>query len=83
MLKIIDSSLYDESGNKLKDMVCPKTVSDIDLSKKTGFWEQCIHCNRSVADTDMMREVEIVRLIEANPEVCLKINRFHPDFNFE
>lgn len=83
MLKIRDNQIIDQSGKILKTFSCPFKIPRTDLRLLDDSSFECVKCSRAVYDTDRMREAEIIDLLRAYPNACLKLNRFNPSFSFE
>ena len=83
MLVVRDSKIFTEDGQYLKTIHCPRKVSAATLVRVDYKSLHCLGCQEVVIDTDYLTEAEVVALIAANADVCLKISRFNPDFRFE
>jgi len=83
MLRIRNNQITDDKGRVLKTLSCPFKVSDSDLRAGTDLSFECKKCSRPVYDTDRMHEIEIVDLLNADPNACLKINRLNPIFSID
>lgn len=82
-LKIRDGHIYDENGELLKKMACPKPVSYRDMKRISDQASMCGECDRVVHNTDFMSESDIVNLLKDDPETCLKISIFNPIFEVD
>lgn len=80
MLTINQNRIYTEDGTYLKTINCPLNVSDQDLHQISETKFSCEKCVKEVVQTDFLTEDEIIDLLTANPDTCLKISLFDPLF---
>lgn len=81
VLKIDGKDIFDQDGNWLKSISCPKVAQRKDLTKGSVNNLLCSICERKVHDTDHMTEQAIVDLLQKGPEACLSINLMNPIFD--
>jgi len=83
MLKISNNQIIGDDGRVLKALSCPFKISNSDLRADTEISFECVKCSRPVYDTDRMQEIEIIDLLNSDPNTCLKINRLNPIFSID
>lgn len=83
MLTINNKRIYAEDGTYLKTISCPLNVSDQDLHQISDTKFSCERCAKEVVQTDFLTEDEIIDLLTANPDTCLKISVLDPLFKIE
>lgn len=83
VLTIRNNLLYTNEGEMLKEVFCPRKVTDDDLNRDDGNNFSCAQCNETVANTDYMTEDEIIAMLLKSPETCLYINLGNPLFEVE
>lgn len=81
-MKFHNNSLYDNEGQKLKELHCPVEPSVRKLEPKTNHIDVCRNCSKEVVNVENVEEFELINLIKDNPEICVKINRFDPRIEF-
>ncbi|MDB2454328.1 hypothetical protein N9X02_11705 [Planktomarina temperata] len=79
-LKIRDDEVYDQNGIWLKTISCPKKLAMRDLDEGSQGNYSCIFCEKTIHNTDIMTEKQIVELSKQQPDVCLSINLKNPLF---
>ncbi|MDC0135435.1 hypothetical protein OAI26_02010 [Sulfitobacter sp.] len=81
-LKVKDNEIYDQNGDWLKSISCPKklTKRDLDVGLQGNY--SCKICEKTIYNTDIMSEQQIVDLTKEQPDVCLSINLKNPLFEF-
>ncbi len=74
----LNSTLYTNDGKLIKKMFCPySSLKWDDLSSINKTMDRfCSICENNVVETKDKSEAELLRLMDNNPETCLKI-----DFN--
>ena len=80
VLKINGKDIFDQDGNWLKSIHCPKLVQRKDLIAGSGNKYSCSLCEKTIHDTDHMTEEAVVGLLKKDPEACLSINLMNPVF---
>ena len=83
MLTIKNKRIYKEDVTYLKTISCTLNVSDQDLHQISETKFSCEKCAREVVQTDFLTEDEIIDLLTANPDTCLKISVLDPLFKIE
>jgi hypothetical protein len=67
--------LFTDTGLLLKKMQCP---IDVDWEKmepgKNDLEKICLHCNKSVLNTDFFTDEEVMFLLKRDGDKCLKVN---------
>jgi len=81
MLSLRGNRLFDDEGNHIKTISCPKDVKLGGLEKIADGTLQCKRCHKSIVDTDYLTEEKIISLLKNDPEACIKINILNPLFN--
>ena len=81
VLKIDGKDIFDQDGNWLKSISCPKAAQRRDLTKGSVNNFSCSICAKKVHDTDHMTERAIVDLLQKSSEACLLINLMNPIFD--
>lgn len=82
-LKIRNRCLYTDDGTFLKEIMCPKKISENQLSGSYDEHFYCAACNETVLNTDTLSESEIVHALKNSPSLCLYINLFNPTFQVD
>ena len=80
VLKINGKDIFDQDGNWLKSIHCPKLAQRKDLIASSSNKYSCSLCGKTIYDTDHMTEEVIVGLLQKEPEACLSINLMNPVF---
>ena len=83
MLTIKNKRIYAEDGTYLKTISCPLNVGEQDLYQVSETRFSCEKCAKEVVQTDFLTEDEIIDLLTANPDTCLKISVLDPLFKIE
>lgn len=83
MLTIKNERIYKEDGTYLKTISCPLNVREQDLHQVAETKFSCEKCAKEVVQTDFLTENEIIDLLTANPDTCLKISVLDPLFKIE
>lgn len=81
-LRLKDKTIFSSSGEKLKEINCPKRVEVKNLML-SGDAYQCAGCNSIIHNTDFMSEEQLEALLRDDPNVCLYINTLNPLFRIE
>lgn len=79
-LKILHDDIYDQDGNWLKKIECPKSAQLKDMQSLSSTKSKCSLCDHVVHNTDFMTESDIVTLLRRDPKACLKISVSNPIF---
>lgn len=82
-LKIQYGHIYAENGEWLKKIDCPKAARLEDMQVLSLKTSHCSLCNHVIHDTDFMSENDIVALLRADPQACLKISILNPIFEVQ
>lgn len=72
----VNRTLHDSRGKLLKRVDCPRLKSwqHLDILNGDGAQQRyCDSCDKAVLDTDEMTSDEMVRVVEADPNVCFRI----------
>ncbi len=71
----VNRTLHDSHGKLLKHVDCPRLKSwqHLDIVSGDGMQRYCNSCDRTVLDTDEMTPDELLRVVEADPNVCFRI----------
>jgi len=80
-IRILNETLYASDGTKLKTLSCPKQVKGSKLQKRNDDHFLCGHCERSIVNTDILEEDELIAILRENPDTCVYINRMNPLFS--
>lgn len=73
-LDILTNTLYTNTGKPIKTLHCPFQM-DWDTLESTGQTSKGCHlCKNDIYDTGKLSEKEVVKKVNENPEVCLKID---------
>lgn len=80
-IRILNDTIYASDGTKLKTLSCPKRVKGSKLQKKLDDHFSCRHCERTIINTDILDEDELIGILRENPDTCLYINRMNPLFS--
>ena len=80
-LQIDGKDLFDQDGNWLKSINCPKLAQKKDLITHSDRNYTCSLCEETIYNTDHMTKKAIVGLLKKNPDACLSINLMNPVFN--
>ena len=83
MLTIKNKRIYAEDGTYLKTISCQLNVGEQDLHQVSETRFSCEKCAKEVVQTDFLTEDEIIDLLTANPDTCLKISVLDPLFKIE
>lgn len=70
----VNSALHDSRGKLLKRVDCPRLKSwqDLDILDDDAQ-RYCHSCNKTVFNTDEMTSEKLLRVVAADPDVCLRI----------
>lgn len=79
-MNIINQTLFASDGKKLKEISCPRRVESSQLPRSHDGNYACNYCDRTVINTDLLSEFELVEAIQEDPTVCLYINLVNPLF---
>lgn len=82
-LTIRGYTLYDDNGEKLKEISCPRKLQREDLLRRDDQHFDCSACSEVIINTDFMTEGELTALLREAPETCLYINLMNPMFEVE
>ncbi|APO87927.1 hypothetical protein A9199_13705 [Donghicola sp. JL3646] len=82
-LKIVDDDIYDQDGNWLKKIECPKSAQLKDMQSLSSTMSKCSLCDHVVHNTDFMSESDIMTLLRRDPKACLKISVSNPIFEVQ
>ncbi len=79
-LKIWNSAVYTADGEKLKDIDCPRKVTQTDLEQRSDRHFDCSNCKEVIVNTDFISEQQLISLLRKAPKTCLFINLANPLF---
>ena len=82
MLNIVGKKIFNQEGEYLKTIECPKKISSIDLEIKDEQTLYCNNCKKDIIDTQYISEKELIKILKKNKDTCLKISRLNPMFRF-
>ena len=82
MLNIVGKKIFNQEGEYLKTIECPKKISSIDLEIKDEQTLYCNNCKKDIIDTQYISEKELIKILKKNKDTCLKISRRNPMFRF-
>lgn len=72
--------LFTEEGRFLKTLSCPVSRGRRELAPEAnGIDLRCASCQRTVHDTAARPAADIVRLVEADSGVCLRVDLDQPN----
>jgi len=72
----VNKTLHDPRGQKLKHVNCPRSKSWqllVQDASCEGKQRLCDSCDRAVLDTEKMTPAEIIRIVNEDPEVYIRI----------
>ena len=72
----ITNTLYTDDNKLIKKMYCPYTsLKWSDLSSIEGSMDRyCAMCENSVVETDKLEDEALWKLLQDQPETCLKVD---------
>jgi hypothetical protein len=70
----ITKYVYSDNGTFLKKMYCPYNVNWMELDSSNSSYRKCSKCDHSIVDSKYLDDMDLVRLIENNPNTCLRID---------
>ena len=70
----LTNELFSKHGALIKKLSCPlsKQWDQFSPQDQSGF-RNCDHCEKPVFDTSVLEEKALIRLMENDPEACLKV----------
>ena len=74
------NELFTDSGELVKVLRCPLPIRWEQLTAEAGEpHRSCAHCERSVLDTAVMSEEDVVAAVRADPLACLCVRAGQPN----
>lgn len=71
----ITNELFTDDGILIKKLHCPLNKQWEDLSQAIHLkGKLCDHCDKVIIDTSLIKDTDLLQIINANPETCLKID---------
>lgn len=70
----VTKRVYTERDEFIKTMHCPYKVRWGNLQETSSTSRKCAQCDHLVIDTEFLSDAEVLRLVNANPATCLKID---------
>lgn len=76
----ISKQLFSDSGSFIKQLYCPlqKRWEELESSENLQpiplKGRLCDSCNKSVIDTNLIKENELIELLKQDPQLCIKID---------
>ncbi len=69
-----NKELYTDSGTFLKRLHCPVSVIWKDMTENGSNTRACSHCDKTIHDTEHLKDAEIEHLLTQDPKACLKVS---------
>ena len=66
-----NKELYTDSGTFLKRLQCPVSVMWKNMTENGSNTRACSHCDKTIHDTELLRDAEIEHLLEKDPHFSL------------
>ena len=75
-MKINPSSkeIFTDTGEFIKRLHCPIHVKWTAMKKNGMDTRICFECNKTIHDTASLNDTDLVRLINNDPQACLRVN---------
>jgi hypothetical protein len=70
----ITKYLYSDNGIFFKKMYCPYNVNWMELDSTNSTYRKCSKCDHLIVDSKYLDDVDLVHLIESNPNACLRLD---------
>ncbi len=72
----ITKELFTDKGELIKKLFCPFRMNWnlMEPNSKNMKSRMCSNCDNSILDTSMYNEDELCKLLNQNPDTCLKID---------
>jgi hypothetical protein len=68
------SELYTDTGKFLKTLRCPLPMKWETMTPVEQRWRTCGECSRSVHDTSILSDDDLVALLQTDPHACLMVS---------
>lgn len=81
--KITNGRIHSQDGRFLKTIACEKRAGIQNLSRQASMNYSCGMCEKAVYNTDYLSEVDLLSLLESDPNICLYVNKENPMFEIE
>ena len=74
-INLASGSLYSDSGELIKKMVCPRDESwQRMVPDATEGVRRCSQCQRKVTDISFKSEAEVLKILKETPSACLHVD---------
>jgi hypothetical protein len=83
MFTIREKKIYSDKGEFLKEIDCPMSIKNHQLTKSSQNKLFCEQCEKTIVDTEYLSELDLEKMIKNDRKICLKISKFNPLFNLE
>ena len=71
----IKKQLFTDNGLLIKNLNCPIKMNWENLKSNNGNkFRTCSECEKSVIDTDFYSDNELYKIMQENPNLCLKVS---------
>ena len=80
MIRIQNKQMYDSHGEWLKEIHCPKKMTQTSLVSKSDNTLHCAECSKTIVETGNMTEEALTAMLKTDSNICLKINVNNPIF---
>lgn len=70
----ITKDIYTDKGEFIKAMNCPYTMKWDKLEPTNSHSRKCAQCDHLVADTAVLTDADLLKMVRQNPDTCLKID---------
>lgn len=71
----IRNELFTDDGILIKKLHCPLNKQWEDLSQAIHLkGKLCDHCDKVIIDSSLIKDTELLQMININPETCLKVD---------
>jgi len=80
VIRIQNKQMYDSHGEWLKEIHCPKKMTQTSLVSKSDNTLHCAECSKTIVETGNMTEEALTAMLKTDSNICLKINVNNPIF---
>ena len=70
----IKKEVYTDTGKLIKKMNCPYQMNWDNLELTNSNSRKCEICNQLIVNTELFSDIELLEMVNGNPETCLKID---------
>ena len=80
MIRIQNKQMYDSNGEWLKEIDCPKKVTQTSLVSKPDNTLHCEECSKTIVETRNISQEALTAMLKTDNNICLKVNVNNPIF---